>query len=95
MINTSEEEVKTSIGQPTTLHVTIGGDHMPEISWTKDGEPIDHLILSDGSLYISDTIHDDKGRYTVTATDGKRISTSRTIQLVVVLNPQFMPCKSQ
>ena len=80
------------MGQPTTLHVTVGGNHIPEINWTKDGEPIDHLILSDGSLYISDTTHGDEGRYTVTATtsDGK---SSKMIQLVV-LNPQFVQCKS-
>ena len=94
LISTSEDEVRTSVGQPTTLHVTVGKDPLPEISWTKDGEPVNHLILSDGSLYILNTIHDDEGKYTVTATTSAGISASRNIQLVV-LNPQFMSCKSQ
>jgi len=64
---------------------------MPEISWTKDGEPINHLILQDNSLYIHATTHDDQGRYTVTASNSESKS-SETIQLVT-LNPQFVPCK--
>ena len=94
LISTSEEEVKTSVGQPTTLHVTVRGDSLPKISWTKDGEAINHPILSDGSLYITDTTDDDGGTYKVIATNSAGISASRTIQLVV-LNPQFRSCKSQ
>ena len=92
LIRTNKEEVKTSVGQPTTLHVTVGGDPVPEISWTKDGEPIDHPILTDGSLYISDTIDNDQGSYLMTANNSEG-KCSKMIQLVV-LNPQFAQCKS-
>ena len=91
VISISEEEVKTSIGQPTTLHITVGGDPTPEINWTKNGDPIDHLVLQDSSLYIRPTTADDQGRYTVTATNSRGKS-SKMIQLVV-LNPQFVQCK--
>ena len=64
---------------------------MPQISWTKKGKPINHLILQDSSLYISPTTEDDQGRYTVTATNSEGKS-SKSIQLAV-LNPQFLPCK--
>ena len=92
LISTNQEEVKTSIGQPTTLHVTVGGDPVPEISWTKDGELIDHPVLSDGSLYISDTTDNDQGSYLVTANSSESKS-SKMIKLLV-LNPQFVQCKS-
>ena len=41
LISISEEEVKTLVGQLTTLDVTIG-DSVPG---TKNGEPIDHLMV--------------------------------------------------
>ena len=74
MISTSKEEVKTSLGQPTTMHVTVEGDPTPEINWTKNGDPVDHLVMQDSSLYISTTTDDDQGKYTVTATNGERKS---------------------
>ena len=91
MITINEEEVKTSLGQPTTLQITITGNPIPEIHWTKNGDPVDHVILQDNSLYISPTTEDNQGGYTVTATNtvGK---SSKTIQLIV-LDPQFVPCK--
>ena len=91
LITTNEEEVRTSVGQPTTLHITVAGNPIPEIVWTKNGDPIDHLVLQDSSLHISPTTDDDKGRYTVTASNSEGKS-SKTIQLVV-LNPQFEQCK--
>ena len=87
-----EEQIKTSVGQPTTLHVIVRGDPTPEINWTKDGEPINYPIQEDGSLYMYTTSTDDQGCYTVTATNSQGES-SQTIQLVV-FNPQFVPCKS-
>ena len=92
LINVHEAEIKTSIGQPTTIQITVVGNSMPEINWTKNGYPVDHGILQDNSLYINPTTKDDQGRYTVTATNSKGKS-SKSIQLVV-LNPQFMPSKS-
>ena len=86
-----EEQIKTSVGQPTTLHIIARGDPMPEINWTKDGEPINYPIQEDGSLYIYNTSMDDQGCYTVTATNSEGES-SQPIQLLV-LNPEFVPCK--
>ena len=82
----------TSVGRPTTLQIKVIGHPMPEINWTKNGDPVDHLILADSSLYISPTTKDDQGRYTVTATNSEGKS-SKSIQLVVI-NPQFIPSKS-
>ena len=91
LITIQGDEIKTSVGQPTTLHVTVAGNPMPEVSWSKDGEPINHLILEDNSLYIRNTTQNDQGCYTVTATNSGGKS-SKTVQLVV-LYPQFVPCK--
>ena len=90
-ITIQENKIKTSVGQPTTLHVTVAGNPMPEVSWSKDGEPINHLILEDNSLYIRNTTQNDQGCYTVTATNFEGKS-SKTV-LLVVLNPQFVSCK--
>ena len=87
-----EEEIKTSVGQPTTLHIVVKANPMPEINWTKDGEPINYPIQQDGSLYIRNTSSDDQGCYKVTATNSDGGETSQTIH-VVVLNPEFVPCK--
>ena len=94
MITINEEEVKTSLGQPTTLQITITGQPVPKINWTKNGNPIDHLILKDNSLYINCTTENDHlSKYKVTATNSEG-SSHKTIQLIV-LNPfnQFIPCK--
>ena len=91
MISVSEDVVKTSVGQPTTLHMTVRENPKPEICWKKDGEPINHVTLPDGSLYIYDTTDDDGGIYTVTATKSEDES-SETIELLV-LNPQFVQGK--
>ena len=93
VITISEEEVKTSLGQPTTLQITVTGQPMPEINWMKNGNPIDHLILKDNSLYINPTTENDQSKYEVTATNSEG-SSHRTIQLIV-LHPhdQFKPRK--
>lgn len=80
------------MGQPTTLHIVVKADPMPEINWTKDGEPINYPIQQDGSLYIRNTSSDDQGCYTVTATNSDGGKSSQTIH-VVVFNPKFVPCK--
>lgn len=77
------KKVTTSLGQPTTLFVELPYSDQSEITWKKDGSPVDHLVLSDGSLYITDTSLSDKGEYTVTAT-GTDDATSETVQLTVI-----------
>ena len=57
--------MKTSVDQPTTLVVGLPDDCKAEITWKKDGEPINHPVLTDGSLYIPNTHSSDKGVYTV------------------------------
>ncbi|XP_065917231.1 uncharacterized protein [Dysidea avara] len=90
VVNIKEQEVKTSVGQPTTLYIEAHGNPPPEISWTKNGLPVnDSLLLQNGSLYIHSTTHSDQGTYTVTAT-GDEGSTSEAIKLLV-LNPQHVP----
>jgi len=92
VINLKEQEVRTSVGQPTTLYIEARGNPMPEITWKKDGDPINYPVLLDNSLYIHSTTLSDQGSYTVTATSSVGES-SETIELVV-LNPQFVPCES-
>jgi len=81
--------VKTSVGQPTTLYVEARGNPPPEISWTKNGSPVNDPLLQNGSLYIHSTTPSDQGTYTVTATSDEG-STSEAIKLLV-LNPQYVP----
>ena len=92
VVNLKDQQVKTSVGQPTTLYIEAKGNPSPEITWKKDGDPINHPLLLDGSLYIHSTTMSDEGSYMVTATSSQGES-SETIELVV-LNPQFVPCKS-
>ena len=84
------KEITTSIGQPTTLFAELPYADQSEIIWKKDGEPINHLILSDSSLYINDTGLSDQGDYTVTAT-GSDDATSEIIRLTVI-NPIMPTC---
>ena len=76
-------EVITSVGQPTTLFVELPYADDSEISWKKDGKPVTHPVLADGSLYIANTKLSDQGDYTVTAT-GTDNTTSENVQLKAV-----------
>lgn len=49
----------------------------------KDRTTVSHLVLSDGSLYITDTGLSDQGDYTVTTT-GTDDTVSETIRLTVI-----------
>ena len=73
----------TSVGQPTTLFVELPYADDSEISWKKDGKPVTHPVLADGSLYIANTKLSDQGDYTVTAT-GTDNTTSENVQLKAV-----------
>ena len=76
-------EVTTSVGQPTTLFVELPYADDSEITWKKDGKPVNHPVLPDGSLYIANTKPSDQGGYTVTAT-GTDNTTSENLQLAVI-----------
>ena len=79
--------VRSSVSQPTTLMIALPDIHRPTITWKKDGQQVNHPVLSDGSLYIVNTSLSDQGRYIVTvSSDGS--TESATIQLTVI-NPQM------
>ena len=84
-INTQAIEVVTSAGQPTTLSIEPGGNPPPEVQWFKDGNPVTHHILSDGSLYMSNTSLQDSGNYTVKVTNST--GQSQEVIRVDVLQP--------
>ena len=79
--------VKTSVGQPTTLVIELPDADMPEVTWKKDAEPVNHPVLPDGSLYIINTDHSDEGEYTVII-NRKESTAFENLQLSVI-NPQL------
>ena len=81
--------VKTSTDQPTTLVVGVPDDSKVEITWKKDGEPINHPVLCDGSMYIPNTNLTDKGEYTaiINRKDG---AVAENLHLTVV-DPKMPP----
>ena len=91
VINTSTVEVITSVNQPTTLFIETTGNPPAEIEWSKDGCPVNHPIMSDGSLYIMHTEPSDQGEYTVTATNP--VGSSRQVITVTVIQPVTLHCK--
>ena len=87
VIGIESEEVKSSVGQPTTLPIGLPDVHKPDITWMKDGRPVNHPVLPDGSLFIINTDISDQGKYTVTVTSHGSVA-SENIQLTVC-NPQL------
>ena len=81
--------VETSVNQPTTLIVKPTENDVIQISWTKDGQPVKHPVLPDGSLYISNTSSSDKGEYTVIVKDNE--STVVENLQITVFDPQLPP----
>lgn len=80
-------ELRTSVGQPTTLVIGLPDIHRPTITWKKNGQPVNHPVLPDGSLYIVNTTLSDQGRYIVTVTS-EGTTESATVQLTVI-NPEM------
>ena len=85
IINTVESiNLKTSVAQPTTLVLRLPADYSADVVWKKGrGEPVDHLVLPDGSLYISNTDWSDEGEYTVIVNGSDSIGLE-ALQLTVV-----------
>lgn len=79
--------VETSVNQPTTLVVKPTENDTIQISWTKDGQPVKHPVLPDGSLYISNTSSSDKGEYTVIVKENE--STVVENLQITVFDPQL------
>ncbi len=70
MLNVGSPDVFTSAGQPTTLMCEASGTPAPDVTWTRDGEPLDKerfIQLADSSLFVNDTDLQDEGEYVVTA----------------------------
>ena len=85
--------MKTSVDQPTTLVVGLPDDCKAEVTWKKDGEPINHPVLTDGSLYIPNTHSSDKGVYTVYIIKKDSV-VSESLQLTVA-DPRLPPGKKR
>ena len=81
--------MKTSVEQPTTLVVGLPEDIKAEVTWKKDGNPVNYPVLTDGSLYVINTDPSDKGEYTVIV-NKKDSVVSEKLQLTVI-NPQLPP----
>ena len=80
-------EVRTSVGQPTTLPLDIPDVTEDNVIWLKDGQQSTHTVLKDGSLYISHTELSDQEEYTVMVTiDGGASSKAYT---VLVVDPEM------
>ena len=92
IINIATVEVTTSVNQPTTLFIETTGNPPAEIEWNKDGSPVNHPIMSDGSLYIMHTEPSDQGEYTVTATNP--VGSSQQVITVTVIQPVALHRKS-
>ena len=75
--------VKTSVNQPTMLITKLTDKHKVEVIWKKNGQPVDHQVLSNGSLYIENTGFSDDGEYSVNITKNKR-TVAENLQLIVV-----------
>lgn len=80
---------KTAVDQPTTLVVGLPEDCKTEVTWKKDGEPINHPVLTDGSLYIPNTHLSDTGVYTVIVNKSSG-AVAENLQLTVT-DPQLPP----
>ena len=89
MITVETTAVKTSVNQPTTLVVKLTNSDKVEVNWKKDGQPVKHPALSDGSLYISKTNLSDEGKYTVIVKKNES-SVVENLQLNV-FDPQLPP----
>ena len=76
------DKMDTSVGRPTTLFIEIPDLHIPEVTWLKDGRPVNHPVLPDGSLFIINTEISDQGKYTVTVSSDGNVA-SENIQLTV------------
>jgi len=80
-------EANSSVGQPTTLPISLPHLCQPEITWMKDEKPVNHPVLPDGSLYIINTNTSDQGDYTVfVSSEG---NTASAMVKLTVTNPKI------
>ena len=82
--------VKTSVNQPTTLVIKLPDDYKAKVTWKKNGEPVNHPVLPDGSLYIINTNLSDEGEYSVSVKRNakRKINTIFEKLQLAVVHPQ-------
>ena len=80
-------EVRTSVGQPTTLLLEIPDVMEENVTWVKDGQRSTHTMLKDGSLYISHTELSDQGEYIAMVL--KNNDTNSKAYTVLVVEPEM------
>jgi len=83
IIPVESTSVKTSVNQPTTLITKQTDKYKVEVTWKRNGQPVNHQVLPDGSLYIANTSLSDDGEYSVNITKNKR-TTVENLQLIVI-----------
>ena len=59
-----------AIGKNHTLTCNASGDPLPNISWTKDGIPVDRFYVTGYQLDLFDVRLEDVGSYRCTASNG-------------------------
>ena len=59
-----------AIRENHTLICNASGDPLPNISWTKDGIPVDRFYVTGYQLYLFDVKLEDVGSYRCTASNG-------------------------
>uniref|UniRef100_A0A914ZCP1 Ig-like domain-containing protein n=1 Tax=Panagrolaimus superbus TaxID=310955 RepID=A0A914ZCP1_9BILA len=81
------QEIKIIEGQDKTIKCNVKGKPIPEISWRKDGEPIEHIGArgNENYIHISRAQLKDAGHYTCIATN--RVGEKRQSIHVKVLVP--------
>lgn len=92
MLNVDSADVLTSASQPTTLACEVTGTPAPEVTWTRQDQPLDKercRQLSDGSLFLSDTDLQDEGTYVVQAINSVgQAQASVHVKVVISMPPQ-------
>ena len=64
------QEPQLSIGQNYTLRCNASGDPHPNITWTKDGVPVNQFNASGYLLHLVNLQRKDAGSYRCTASNG-------------------------
>lgn len=62
-------DVKINIGQTQTIRCDVNGNPTPNVTWLKNGQPLDsaliHSSVNNHYVHIIDAKLTDSGRYTV------------------------------
>nr|CAB3264297.1 neogenin-like [Phallusia mammillata] len=81
------------VGSTTHLECFATGQPSPQISWRRNGDPIDFrserrlFVVGQGTLFILQTTISDHGQYTCTASNGVDAPKSKSASLTVLVPP--------